>query len=93
MGRSMNSHNHPRAWGSMPRFLGHYVRDLHLLPLPEAVRKITSMPARTRTFAEAGIVEAGILMRTLRFSIRRRSSIRPRTRRQIKFQKACIMSL
>ena len=28
-------HNHPRAYGSMPRFLGHYVRDLHLLPLEQ----------------------------------------------------------
>jgi len=38
-------HTHPRAFGSMPRFLGHYVRDLHLMPLEQAIRKITSMPA------------------------------------------------
>ena len=29
-GPIFEAHNHPRAWGSMPRFLGHYVRDLHL---------------------------------------------------------------
>src|SRR5579859_3623121 len=34
-------HTHPRAFGAMPRFLGHYVRDLHLLPLEQAIRKIT----------------------------------------------------
>src|SRR6202022_4354252 len=39
-------HTHPRAFGSMPRFLGHYVRELHLLPLEQAIRKITSMPAQ-----------------------------------------------
>ncbi len=39
-------HTHPRAWGSMPRFLGHYARDLQLLDLPQAVRKITSLPAQ-----------------------------------------------
>ena len=32
-------HTHPRAWGSMPRFLGHYTRDLQLLDLPQAIRK------------------------------------------------------
>ncbi len=52
-------HNHPRAWGSMPRFLGHYVRDLHLTPLPEAVRKITSMPAQQEHLADRGLLKPG----------------------------------
>src|SRR3989442_9990860 len=39
-------HTHPRAFGSMPRFLGRYVRDQHLMPLEAAVRKITSLPAQ-----------------------------------------------
>ena len=34
--------SHPRAWGSFPRILGHYVRDEHLLTLEEAIRKMTS---------------------------------------------------
>ena len=38
--------SHPRAFGSMPRFLGRYVRDQKLMPLTEALRKITSMPAQ-----------------------------------------------
>ncbi|MDX6743587.1 D-aminoacylase [Actinocorallia sp. A-T 12471] len=36
---------HPRTWGCFPHFLGAYVRDAALVPLPEAVRKITSANA------------------------------------------------
>ncbi len=36
---------HPRAFGSFARFLGHYCRDLGLLPLEEGIRRITSLPA------------------------------------------------
>ncbi len=52
-------HNHPRAWGSMPRFLGHYVRDLHLVPLPEAIRKITSLPAEREHLQKRGLLKEG----------------------------------
>ncbi len=45
-GPMFEPHTHPRAFGSMPRFLGHYVRDEHLMPLEAAVRKITSLPAQ-----------------------------------------------
>jgi N-acyl-D-amino-acid deacylase len=36
---------HPRLWGTFPRVLGHYVREVGLFPLEEAVRKMTSLPA------------------------------------------------
>src|SRR5438128_2653646 len=39
---------HPRAFGTMARILGHYVREVKLFRLEEAVRKITSLPARRR---------------------------------------------
>jgi len=52
-------HNHPRAWGSMPRFLGHYVRDLHLVPLPQAIRKITSLPAEREHLIGRGLLKEG----------------------------------
>lgn len=52
-------HTHPRAWGSMPRFLGHYVRDQHLLPLPEAIRKITSLPAQREHLKDRGLLKVG----------------------------------
>ena len=46
-------HTHPRAFGSMPRFLGHYVRDLQLLPLEQAIRKITSCPHSVNIWSAA----------------------------------------
>jgi N-acyl-D-amino-acid deacylase len=51
--------NHPRAWGSMPRFLGHYTRDLQLLDLPQAVRKITSLPAQREHLSSRGLLKPG----------------------------------
>jgi N-acyl-D-amino-acid deacylase len=50
-------HGHPRAFGSMPRFLGHYSRDLHLLPLEQAVRKITSLPAQRERLMGRGLIK------------------------------------
>jgi dihydroorotase/N-acyl-D-amino-acid deacylase len=52
-------HGHPRAWGSMPRFLGHYVRDEHLMPLETAIRKITSLPAEREHLQGRGILAVG----------------------------------
>jgi N-acyl-D-amino-acid deacylase len=52
-------HDHPRTWGAMPRLLGHYVRELHLLTLPEAVRKITSMPAQREHLHDRGLLKPG----------------------------------
>jgi dihydroorotase/N-acyl-D-amino-acid deacylase len=52
-------HTHPRAFGSMPRFLGHYSRDLHLVSLAEAVRKITSLPAEREHLAARGLLNPG----------------------------------
>jgi dihydroorotase/N-acyl-D-amino-acid deacylase len=52
-------HTHPRGWGSMPRFLGHYCRDLKLLPVEECVRKITSLPAQRYHLQERGLLKPG----------------------------------
>ena len=52
-------HAHPRAMGSMPRLLGHYVRDEHLLPLEAAIRKITSLPAQREHFESRGLLKPG----------------------------------
>ncbi|HEX4020912.1 MAG TPA: D-alanyl-D-alanine carboxypeptidase/D-alanyl-D-alanine-endopeptidase [Acidobacteriaceae bacterium] len=52
-------HTHPRAWGAFPRFLGYYVRDEHLMPLPEAIRKITSMPAQREHLTDRGLIKKG----------------------------------
>lgn len=44
-GISGGAHPHPRVWGTFPRVLGRYVRDLGLFSLEEAVKRMTSMPA------------------------------------------------
>jgi dihydroorotase/N-acyl-D-amino-acid deacylase len=52
--------SHPRAWGSTARILGTYVREQKLLPLEEAVRKMTSLPASRMGLADRGIVRPGM---------------------------------
>jgi N-acyl-D-amino-acid deacylase len=52
-------HSHPRAFGSMPRFLGHYVRDEHLLPLEQGIRKMTSLPAQRERLTGRGLLKEG----------------------------------
>jgi N-acyl-D-aspartate/D-glutamate deacylase len=51
--------NHPRAWGSMPRILGRYVREEKLLTLEEAIRKMTSLPATRMRLTDRGQVRPG----------------------------------
>jgi dihydroorotase/N-acyl-D-amino-acid deacylase len=50
---------HPRAYGTFPRILGHYVRDEKLFPLEEAVRKMTSLAASRAGFHDRGVLAAG----------------------------------
>ncbi len=52
-------HAHPRTFGSMPRFLGHYVRDLNLMPLEQGIRKITSLPAQREHLTGRGLLKEG----------------------------------
>ncbi len=50
---------HPRSTGTFPRVLGHYARDLKLLSLEEAVRKMTSLPADYVGLHDRGRVAEG----------------------------------
>lgn len=50
---------HPAAYGSFPRVLGRYVRDESLLSLPEAIRRMTSLPADTIGLEGRGRLEPG----------------------------------
>jgi N-acyl-D-amino-acid deacylase len=50
---------HPRNYGTFPRFLGHYVRDRKALALPEAVKKMTSMPAAKLGLRDRGTLKQG----------------------------------
>jgi N-acyl-D-amino-acid deacylase len=57
--RPGNDVPHPRAYGTFPRVLGHYVRDEHVLTLPQAVHKMTGMPAARLGLGDRGCVRAG----------------------------------
>lgn len=50
---------HPRAYGTFPRVLGHYVRERRLLTLEEAVAKMTLRPARKLGLADRGQLREG----------------------------------
>ena len=50
---------HPRGYGTFPRLLGHYVRDMQTLPLEAAVHKVTAMPAAKLRLADRGVVRTG----------------------------------
>lgn len=50
---------HPRSYGTFPRVLGTYVREQRVLTLPEAVRKMTSLPAARLGLADRGCLRAG----------------------------------
>jgi N-acyl-D-amino-acid deacylase len=50
---------HPRGYGNNARVLGRYVRELKLLPLEEAVRKMTSLPAKTFHLKNRGELKPG----------------------------------
>ncbi|MBN1222770.1 MAG: D-aminoacylase [Candidatus Aminicenantes bacterium] len=50
---------HPRNYGAFPRFLGKYVREEKLLPLAEAIKKMTSMPAQRLGLKERGTLKKG----------------------------------
>ena len=52
-------HAHPRTFGSMPRFLGHYARDLKLMSLEQGIRKITSLPAQREHLLNRGLLKEG----------------------------------
>ena len=54
-----DEHPHPRLWGTFPRVLGHYSRDLGLFPLETAVHKMTGLSARQFRLEDRGEIRAG----------------------------------
>lgn len=54
-----DEHPHPRLWGTFPRVLGHYAREVGLFPLEEAVRKMTLLTAQTFGIKDRGLVSEG----------------------------------
>jgi N-acyl-D-amino-acid deacylase len=58
-GLPCDPHPHPRLWGTFPRVLGHFCRDLGWFTLPEAVRKMTSMTADRFHLEGRGRIKVG----------------------------------
>ncbi|MEI8090291.1 MAG: D-aminoacylase [Opitutaceae bacterium] len=52
---------HPRGYGNNARILGRYVRDQQVIPIEDAVRKMTSLPARTFRLGERGELRPGAI--------------------------------
>lgn len=50
---------HPRAWGTFPRYLGHYTRDLGVLDLVDCVHHLTGRPAARLRLRQRGLVREG----------------------------------
>jgi N-acyl-D-amino-acid deacylase len=55
----LKSNPHPRAYGNFARLLGKYVRDEKVIPLEEAVRKLTSLPATNLKLRDRGLLKEG----------------------------------
>ena len=55
----LKSSTHPRAYGNFARFLGHYVRDGKLMPLEQAIHRLTGLPAENWKLQDRGCLAAG----------------------------------
>jgi N-acyl-D-amino-acid deacylase len=69
--------SHPRAWATTARILGHYVREVKLMTLEEAVRKMTSLPASRMRLRDRGLLRPGMAADIVAFnpdSVRERST-------------------
>ncbi len=55
----LKSNPHPRAYGNFARLLGHYVRDEKVIPLPEAIRRLTLLPATNLRIEGRGALRPG----------------------------------
>ena len=53
-------HPHPRAYGTFPRILRKYVREEHVLTLPDAIRKFTALPAQRIRLTDRGVLKQGL---------------------------------
>lgn len=54
-----DTHPHPRLWGTFPRILGKYVREVRIFTLEEAVRRMTGFPAAQFGLDGRGVIKAG----------------------------------
>src|SRR3989454_791124 len=74
----LKSNPHPRAYGNFARLLGTYVSDEKVIPLKEAIRRLSGLPATNLGLDHRGFIKECSLISLC--SIRQRSPIAPRTR-------------
>ncbi|HZJ01582.1 MAG TPA: D-aminoacylase [Gemmatimonadaceae bacterium] len=55
----LKSSTHPRAYGNVARLLGRYVRDEKIIPMEEAVRRLSSLPAHNLKIRDRGELKPG----------------------------------
>ena len=55
----LKSSTHPRAYGNVARFLGHYVRDRKLMSLEEGIHRLTGLPATNWKLKDRGCLQVG----------------------------------
>ena len=55
----LKSSTHPRAYGNVARFLGHYVRERKLMPLEQGIHRLTGLPATNWKLRDRGCLAAG----------------------------------
>ncbi len=55
-----HEHPHPRAYGTFPRILRKYVREVKLLTLPDAIRKFSALPAQKMGLTDRGVLKVGM---------------------------------
>jgi len=67
----LKSNPHPRAYGTFARLLGKYVRDERVIPLEEAVRRLTSLPASNLRIARRGSLRPGYFADVVMFDAAR----------------------
>ena len=93
----LKSSSHPRAYGNFARFLGHYVRDRHLMPLQEGVHRLTGLPAQQLETARPRLPGAGLLRRHRRvrpgdhrrsLDLRQAPAVRHRRQRRVRQRRA-----
>jgi N-acyl-D-amino-acid deacylase len=58
-GLFLESSTHPRAYGNFARLLGKYVREEKVIPLEEAIRRFTSLPASNLGLDRRGLLQSG----------------------------------
>ena len=59
-----DAHPHPRLWGTFPRVLGHYARELGLMTIEEAVKRMTAAAGRARSdLPDRGVIAPGAYRR------------------------------